>query len=204
MHICVNKITSIGSDDDLSPGRRQAIVLTNAGVLLIWPLGSNISEIFIGIHVSPFKKMHLKMSSAKCRTFSLGLNVLMCPVGHSWNSEAMSVSWWCTMCHAFFDSFVHWLRKPPHYIDYIFLNETPWLSDNLISDIALQDFIDDKSAMVQIKVCNKVDNRIIFLIRCLYVALSTTISHRHGRYYLQFILVYGLALWKAQTERPSR
>ena len=75
-HICVSKLTSIGSDNGLSPCRRQVIIWTNAGILLIWPLGTNFSEIFIEIHISSFKKMHLKMSSAKCRPFCLGLNVL--------------------------------------------------------------------------------------------------------------------------------
>ena len=76
MHICVSDITSIGSDNGLSPGRRQAIIRTNAGILLIGPLGTNFSEISIEIHILSFKKMHLKMSSGKWRPFCLGLNVL--------------------------------------------------------------------------------------------------------------------------------
>ena len=75
-HICVVKLTTIGSDNGLSPGRRQAIIWTNAGILLIGPLGTNFTEFLIGIQTFSFKKMHLKMSSAKCRPFSLGLNVL--------------------------------------------------------------------------------------------------------------------------------
>ena len=43
-HTCVGILTSIGSDNGLSPGRRQAIVWTNAGILLIEPLGTNFSE----------------------------------------------------------------------------------------------------------------------------------------------------------------
>ena len=58
------------------PGRRQAIIWTNAGLLLIDPLETNFSEILIAIHKFSFKKMHLKMSSAKRRPFCLGLNVL--------------------------------------------------------------------------------------------------------------------------------
>ena len=77
-HICVGKLTIIGSDNGLSPGRRQAIIWTNAGILLIEPLGTNFSEILIGIQICSFKKMRLKMSSAKWRPFCLGLNVLMC------------------------------------------------------------------------------------------------------------------------------
>ena len=75
-HICVSKLTTIGSDNGLLPDRRQAIIWTNAGILLIGPLGTNFCEISIGIQTFSFKKMHLKMSSAKCCPFCLGLNVL--------------------------------------------------------------------------------------------------------------------------------
>ena len=75
-HICVSKLTIIGSDDGLSPDRHQAIILTNAEILLIGPLGTNFSEILIEIHAFSFKKMHLKMSSEKWRPFCLGLHVL--------------------------------------------------------------------------------------------------------------------------------
>ena len=74
--ICVGKLTIIGSDKGLSPGRRQAIIWTNAGLLLIGPLGTNFSEILSEIQPFSFKKMHLKMSSAKWRPFCFGLNVL--------------------------------------------------------------------------------------------------------------------------------
>ena len=75
-HICVGNLTIIGADNGLSPGRRQAITWTNVGILLIGPLGTNFSEILIGIHTVSFKKIHLKMSSAKWRPFCFGLNVL--------------------------------------------------------------------------------------------------------------------------------
>ena len=61
--ICVSEIIIIGSDNGLSPSRRQAIIWTNAGILLIGPLGTNFSEILIGIHTFSFKKMHWKLSS---------------------------------------------------------------------------------------------------------------------------------------------
>ena len=75
-HKYVSKVTIIGSDNGLSPGRRQAIIWTNAGILWIRPLGTNFNEILIEIYTFSFKKMHLKMSSAKCRLFCLGFNVL--------------------------------------------------------------------------------------------------------------------------------
>ena len=69
--ICVGKLTIIGSDNGLSPGRHQAIIWTNVGILLIGPLRTNFSEILIGIKTFSFKKMHLKMSSAKWRPYVL-------------------------------------------------------------------------------------------------------------------------------------
>ena len=75
-HICVGNLTIIGPDNGLSPGRRQAIIWTNSGILLIGPWGTNFSEILIGIQTFSFKKMHLKMSFAKWRPFYLVLNVL--------------------------------------------------------------------------------------------------------------------------------
>ena len=67
----------IGSDNGLSPVRRQAIIGTNAGILLIGPLGTNFSEILIGIQTFSFKKLRLKTGSAKWRLFCLGLSELI-------------------------------------------------------------------------------------------------------------------------------
>ena len=75
--ICFSKLTIIGSDNGLSPGRRQAIIWTNARILLIGPLGTNFSAILIEIHTFLFKKMHLKMSSRTFRPFCLGPNLLI-------------------------------------------------------------------------------------------------------------------------------
>ena len=75
-HICVGNLTIIGSDNGLSPGRRQAIIWTNSGILSIGPLGTNFGDILAEIIPFSFKKMYLKVSSAKWRSFSLGLNVL--------------------------------------------------------------------------------------------------------------------------------
>ena len=81
-HICVSDLTSIGSDNGLSPGRRQAIIRTNAGILLIRPLGTNFSVFSVEILISSFKKTRFKVSSAKRRPFCLGLN------------ELTSETWW--------------------------------------------------------------------------------------------------------------
>ena len=98
-HICVSKLTIIGSDDGLPPGRRQAISWTNAGILLIRTLATNFSEILSEIHAFSYKKMHLKMSSAKWRPFCLGLKMLrdylrtinsLWPSGAIWHHSAWS------------------------------------------------------------------------------------------------------------------
>ena len=62
-HICVSKLTIIDSDKGLSPGRCQAIIWTNDGILLVGPLRTNFSEILIEIYTFSLKKIYLKMSS---------------------------------------------------------------------------------------------------------------------------------------------
>ena len=68
--------TIIGSDNGLSPDQRQAIILTNAGILLIEPLGTKFSQMIIDIHKFSSNNMHLKLLSAKWQPFRLSLNVL--------------------------------------------------------------------------------------------------------------------------------
>ena len=55
-HICVRKLTIIGSNNSLSPSRRQAIIYMRAGILSNGPLGRNLSEIFIEIHTFLFRE----------------------------------------------------------------------------------------------------------------------------------------------------
>ena len=90
-HICVSKLTIIVSDNGLSPGQRQAIIWNNDGVLLIGPLGKNVSEILIEIYTFSFKKFDLKMSSGKWWPFCFGLNVLT-HSGHMWPSISWNVT----------------------------------------------------------------------------------------------------------------
>ena len=63
-HMWVGNLTNIGTDNGLSPGRNQAIIWTNVGILSIRPLGTNLSKIVFKIHKFWIKKMHLKRSSA--------------------------------------------------------------------------------------------------------------------------------------------
>ena len=68
-HSCVSKLTIICSDNGLSPGRCQAIIWNNAGIVLIRILDTSFSEILSEIHTFSFRKMYLKISSVK---FCLG------------------------------------------------------------------------------------------------------------------------------------
>ena len=110
-HKCVSKLTIIGSDNGLSPNQRQAIIWTNAGILLIRPIGTNFSEILIEIHIFSFKKMHLKMSSGKGRPFCLGLNMLkvvtwfLCyKIWLMWQCSHSQSAWWLLMAWCLFNA----------------------------------------------------------------------------------------------------
>ena len=80
VYASVNQV-SIGSDNGLSPVWRQAIILTNAGLLSIEPLGTNFSYISLKIQYFSFMKMHLKLLSAIWWPF--------CPGG----DELRALSW---------------------------------------------------------------------------------------------------------------
>ena len=76
-HICVSKLTIICSDNGLSPGQRQAIIWTNAEILLIRTLATKFSKIFSEINTFSFTKMRLKILSVKWCQICPGLNVFM-------------------------------------------------------------------------------------------------------------------------------
>ena len=98
-HICVSSIITIGSDNGLSPGRRQTIIWTHTRILLIGPLGINFSEIAIEINTFSFQKIDFKMSSAKWWPSFLGLIVL-------------------TVCH--------WIHSLARGMEYMFEYQSPY------------------------------------------------------------------------------
>ena len=96
-HICISKLTIIDSGNGLSPSRHQAIIQTSAGISLIGPFGTNISEILINFYTFSLKKMHLKMLSGKCQPSCLGLDVLMrnhIPTIQGDCTEIKNKKWW--------------------------------------------------------------------------------------------------------------
>ena len=64
------KTTIIDSNNGLSPGRRQAIILTNGGILLIGPLTTNVGEILFEILIS-LCMQHNAFESAICEMASI-------------------------------------------------------------------------------------------------------------------------------------
>ena len=129
-HICVSKLTNIGSDDGLSHGRRQAIIWTNAGILLIRTLGTYFSEIRGKILSFSFKKMHLKMSSAKWRPFSFGLSELITTMDATrMGCPGVSLKYFlfCDVRHIFVSPFSH-NRSADTWIFcwYVFRKDVDW------------------------------------------------------------------------------
>ena len=119
----VKHIIIIVSDNGLSPARRRSIIWTNAGILLIGLLGIHFKEILVETIFS-FKKMHLKMASAKWRLFRLGLNVLThCEFYFGWFIAVITwvawlSLWWFLECmkdHASMRTMHGNLKKVPRF-----------------------------------------------------------------------------------------
>ena len=83
-HICVSRQTITGSDNGLSLGRRQAIIWTYAGILLIGPLGTNFSENLIKILTFPLTKIRLKLAAILSRPQCVSRNLSPITASNQW------------------------------------------------------------------------------------------------------------------------
>ena len=101
-HICVSKLIIIASDNGLSPARHQAIIWTNAGILLIWLLGTNFNGIlFIFIQENAFENVVCEMAAILSRPEcdkpqAWELPVMwdaMTFIWHHWQKHTC-ISWW--------------------------------------------------------------------------------------------------------------
>ena len=169
-HIFASKLPTIGSYNDLSPGRRQAIIWTNAGILLIWPIGTNFNEILIEMQPSSLTKMHLKMSSAKWLSFCLGQLSIAKFYKHTHNVNTLKP------------------RQIRHHFA-IFTNENFWISIILPQKCVPTAPIYNKSAWVQIMVWHRTGDMppvepMVAKFHCAYVLHSGSIdySNLHGLY----------------------
>ena len=72
-HTCVSNQTIIGWDNGVSPGRRQAIIWSNGGIIFIRTLGTNFSEMlskksYIVIHENSFQNVVCEMAAILSRS----------------------------------------------------------------------------------------------------------------------------------------
>ena len=79
MHICVSKLTITGSDNGLSPDRRQAIIWTNVGILLTGPIQWNFNR---NTYIQEISLENVFWKNASI--FFLGLNVFN-PADFTWH-----------------------------------------------------------------------------------------------------------------------
>ena len=115
-HKCISKLTSIGSDNGLLPGRCQAIIWFNAGILLIGPFKTNFSEIFMEIQTSSLRKWIWKcfwkmVSIFVSVSMLVGLDLFnddTRPSGHISRPTSLNVSWliWCMALCLLHDTWV--------------------------------------------------------------------------------------------------
>ena len=76
MHICISKLNIIGSDNGLAPERRQTIIWTNGGILLIGPLGTIFNEILSEILIYFYPRKYIWM--CRLRNDDYFVCALMC------------------------------------------------------------------------------------------------------------------------------
>ena len=127
-HICVSKQTTIGSGNGLSPGRRQAIIWTNVGILLIRTIEINFSEILRKIHIFSSKKMHLKIwsQSQYVKFNATPFNNLM--------------TWFHTSVSSHIEAETKWPSCQSRHLQRHLLNENIWIVINISIDILLTFF----------------------------------------------------------------
>ena len=93
-------VVLVGSDNGLSPDWRQAIIWTNAGILLIGPLGTNFREILIEIVKLSFKENAFE--NVVCETAA----ILPRPQCVNWQNKMANVvtQKWCMLIPRIFPS----------------------------------------------------------------------------------------------------
>ena len=116
-HICVSKLAIIVSDNGLSPGRRQAIIRTNARILLIRPLGTNFNEMLIEIVTFSFMKNAFESDICE-KAFILSRPQCV----KNWYKTAKRLCYWVNYCRE-----TNWSHMRPcvwdriNIVQYLFL-----------------------------------------------------------------------------------
>ena len=101
--ICVTQLITIGSDNGLSPGWRQAINWTSAGILFIGPLETNFNEILIKIFIDKNASDNVICEMSAILPWPQCVNGISCRKNkHGFND---AVEWHCGMwchCHKYY------------------------------------------------------------------------------------------------------
>ena len=95
-HINFSRLLIIGSGNGLSPDRRQAIIWTNAGVLLIRPLGTYSVKSYLNLYISIQEnvcEMGAILTWAQCVTLWIRFSCPLLPDTSSLGSVPTSVAW---------------------------------------------------------------------------------------------------------------
>ena len=112
-YICVSKLTIIGSDNGLSPGQCQAIIWTNAGILLI----QTFNEISSDIHTISFIQENV-FENVICEEAAI-LSQPQCISrggGVGWWQAYMlapSASWYCCQIRLVVDMYIGVIAQQP-------------------------------------------------------------------------------------------
>ena len=114
-YICVSKLTNLGSDNALSPGRRQAMIWTNTGISIIGPLEKIFSEILIEIITSSYnasENVDCKMASISSRPQWVNILKTVLPLAYLGESFILKILYSVSGCHVYLYlyrfSFIKW------------------------------------------------------------------------------------------------
>ena len=143
-HICVSNLAMIGSDNGLSSGRRQAIIWTNAGMLLIGPLGTTFSEILIKIYMLSLKKCIWK--------YRLEMAAML--------SRPQWVKRMCILLTT--PGYINILRlrqNERHFQVHFFLNEKVWIPMKISLKFVFKGPINNITALVQTMAWHRTGNK---------------------------------------------
>ena len=100
-YICISKLNISDSDYGLSPGQHQAIIWTNGGKVIIWPLGTNFSELLIEIDTFYSIKFMWKHPLWNGAHFALAMSIFATFQNDPWkftNVKALTVIFHVRSC----------------------------------------------------------------------------------------------------------
>ena len=183
-HICIGKLTIIGSDHGLLPGWRQAIIWTSAGILLNGPIGTNFNEILIEIDAFLFKKIHWKMAAILSDLCNQYTGCWWCGDSRFQGISSRGIDLICSEYSSFSTIRVKTLsceQNGWHFADKIFkcifLNQNVWIPLNISLKFVLKVRINNMPALVQIMAWRRPGGKPLSEAMIVYLRISIYICH---------------------------